>query len=173
MARQTTGRRDMLKIGAAGGLLAALPSRATADPENLVSATVSFGVWMMPLNRFPNASPATGNHHVQVPREVTVKEGAAVNFVIAGLHQVVIYADGTEPTAIDVNNTTVTTGTPANVLLIDDPTNRIYFGPDPSLFPRDRVEVVHFAKAGRYLVICGVRSHFVNDNMYGFVQVIP
>jgi plastocyanin len=31
--------------------------------------------------------------------------------------------------------------------------------------------VVHFSKPGTYLVICAIRSHFVNDGMYGFVVV--
>ena len=43
----------------------------------------------------------------------------------------------------------------------------------PNTFERDRVEVVHFANPGTYLVICGVRNHFVNDDMYGFVRVLP
>jgi uncharacterized cupredoxin-like copper-binding protein len=35
----------------------------------------------------------------------------------------------------------------------------------------DRVDVVHFPKHGRYLVICGVLPHF-QDGMYGWVKVI-
>ena len=71
------------------------------------------------------------------------------------------------------------------MVLIDDPTNRIYRGQDPSLQPlerasslkpvpeflQDRVEVVFFPKPGKYLVICGIRGHFVNDGMFGFVEV--
>jgi hypothetical protein len=91
---------------------------------------------------------------------------------------------GTQPEDIDVEATTTTTGpTPSPaVVLIDDAVNRLYRGPDPSLQPldwsgvafvQDRVEVVHFPKPGTYLVICGVRAHFVNDGMYGFVTVLP
>ena len=80
------------------------------------------------------------------------------------------------------------------VVLIDDPINRIYRGQDPSLQPlerspnateflQDRVEVVRFLEPGTYLVICGVRGHFLgtldqpppNPNpqppMFGFVTV--
>ncbi len=56
--------------------------------------------------------------------------------------------------------------------IINDPTRRVYRGPDPSLLPLDRVETVHFAKPGRYLVICGFLFHF-QDGMYGYVRVLP
>jgi len=32
---------------------------------------------------------------------------------------------------------------------------------------------VFFPKPGIYLVICGIRAHFVNDGMFGFVTVLP
>ena len=65
--------------------------------------------------------------------------------------------------------------------LINDPVDRLYAGLDPSTVnggpntPRnlqDRVEVVQFTRKGRHLVICGVQPHFVNDNMYGWVNVV-
>jgi hypothetical protein len=56
--------------------------------------------------------------------------------------------------------------------LINDPTNRVYRGLDPSLFPQDRVEVVTLSNPGRYLVTCGVLPHFL-DNMHGFINVLP
>lgn len=58
--------------------------------------------------------------------------------------------------------------------LIDDPNGRTYRGPDPRvLFPiLDRVEVVHFAEPGTYLVICGVLPHF-KEGMFGYVKVPP
>jgi hypothetical protein len=77
------------------------------------------------------------------------------------------------PDDIDADLTTFSTGMPADTVLIDDPTNRIYRGPDPTLFPRDRSEVVHFPNPGTYLVICGLHSHFVEDGMFGFVEVLP
>jgi len=54
--------------------------------------------------------------------------------------------------------------------LIDDPNNRVYRGPDPRTQSQGRVEVVSFKTPGTYLVICAVRPHFVNDNMFGFVK---
>ncbi len=42
---------------------------------------------------------------------------------------------------------------------------------------QDRVEVVRFPQAGRYLVICGVLPHFFDPAtgefiMYGYVRVL-
>jgi hypothetical protein len=165
-------------------LLTGLVSTATAQDSgiskhrpisgSLANATVSFGLWQTdpPLDRFPNNSPAARNQHDVLPNQARIQAGGAVNFVISGLHQVIVYGNGTQPTAINTNNTTPTTGTPAGVALINDPTNRIYRGLDPSLQARDRVEVVHFPNRGTYLVICGVRGHFVDDGMYGFVRVV-
>ena len=138
----------------------------------LSNATVSFGEWMTPVDRFPNVSLPTANHHELIPRVATIKAGGTVNFIIAGFHNINVYADGTQPE--DINTAlTVPVTQPPGPPLIDDPNNRIYRGLDPSLQPRDRVEVVHFANPGTYLVICGVFPHFVNDRMYGFVRVLP
>jgi hypothetical protein len=148
---------------------------ATALDGRLANATVSFGEWQTdpPLDRFPNSSPADRNEHQLIPGNVIIPAGGSINYLISGLHQPIVYEDGTQPEDIDVEKTTTTTGMPAGVLLIDDPANRIYRGVDPSLYPRDRSEVVHFPKAGIYLVICGVRDHFVNDGMFGYVTVFP
>jgi plastocyanin len=155
--------------------MALLAPMAMARDGTPTSATVSFGAWHTepPLDRFPNSSPADRNEHQLIPFNVTIEAGGTVNFIISGLHQVIVYDDGTRPDDIDTTLTTTTTGampSPA-VVLIDDPTHRLYRGLDPSLFPRDRVEVVYFPNPGVYLVICGVRNHFVNDGMFGFVKV--
>jgi hypothetical protein len=143
----------------------------------LASAVVSFGQWPTepPFNRYPNvaATPAQ-NVHILAPHEAKIKAGGSVMFVIAGLHQILVYDDGTQPGDIDVNSTLPTTGTPTGMPpLINDPRRRLYQGPDPSLLPRDRTEAVSFPRPGRYLVICGVRPHFVNDRMLGYVEVLP
>ncbi|MBA3440505.1 MAG: hypothetical protein H0T92_11610 [Pyrinomonadaceae bacterium] len=98
-----------------------------------------------------------------------------MNFIIAGLHQVLIYDDGTKPE--DINTSLIAPPPPPplpQVPLIADPNRRIYRGPDPRvLLPViDRVEVVHFAEPGTYLVICGVLPHF-QEGMYGYVKVLP
>jgi len=160
------------------------------------NATVSFGQWqtgpaagpppVLELDRFPNLSPAARNNHQLIPNEVTIKAGGSVNFIIGGFHQLIVYDEGTQPEDINVNIPTPPTTTRGpnpfpQAVLIDDPTHRIYRGLDPSLQPldlggasgRDRVEAVLFQNPGTYLVICGIRGHFVNDHMFGFVTVLP
>lgn len=139
------------------------------------TATVSFGAWKAggtpPLDRFPNVSPGPANHLHVTPFQANIRQGGTVNFDISGLHQVIVYAPGKRPEDVLFNITTPTTGTPAGVPLIADSVDRVYRGLDPSLLPRDRVEVVQFDERGLHLVICGVQSHFL-EGMYGFVRVV-
>jgi plastocyanin len=152
-------------------------SLATADDRHPTNATVSFGAWQTdpPLDRFPNFSSGARNQHQVIPDKVTIRAGDAVNFINSGLHQLIVYDNGTRPEDIALDNIIDGTGPqpPDPPALIDDPTNRIYRGPDPSQYPRDRIEVVYFPKPGTYLVICGVQDHFVEDRMFGFVTVHP
>jgi hypothetical protein len=151
-------------------------SSAMAIDGPLANATVSFGQWQSdpPLDRL-NANPAggVGNNHELIPNFVTIKAGGAVNFAIPGLHNVQVYDDGTEPA--DISTASPLPGAAGGI--INDANNRIYRGWDPNTVPnnfqRDRIEVVQFANPGTYLVICGVVNHFVNDQMYGFVRVLP
>ena len=150
-------------------------STAAAVPAGegpLSNATVSFGSWMTspPLDRFPNLSPITANHHELIPQVARIKAGGTVNFIIAGFHHVLVYDDGTQPG--DINASLTVPPTNGGPPLINDPDDRIYRGLDPSLQPTDRVEVVHFANPGTYLVICGVLPHF-QEGMRGFVKVVP
>lgn len=141
----------------------------TPDGHPLSNATVSWGSWMTspPLDRFPNLSPRTANHHELAPQLAEIKAGGTVNFIIAGFHLVLVYDDGTQPADIDTSMTIPPTNQPVPPL-INDPDRRIYRGLDPSTQSQDRVEVVHFANPGTYLVICGVLQ-----GMFGFVKVVP
>jgi plastocyanin len=140
------------------------------------NAVVNFGQWKTdpPLDRYPNAAlPPPTNNHQLLPARVTIKAGGSVSFIISGLHQILVYGPGVKPE--DINTTlptgAATTGVPLGVPLVNDPNNRIYRGPDPSLLTSlDRVESVHFPHPGRYLVICGVRAHFL-EGMFGYVVV--
>ena len=153
------------------GSLAFGASRRSTLGNPLANATVSFGAWMTPLDRFPNVSPIPANHHALMPNEVKIKAGGSVNFIISGFHHVLVYDDGTQPGDIRTNMVISPTNQPVPPL-IADPRNRIYRGLDPSTQPQDRVEVVHFEKPGTYLVICGVLPHF-QEGMFGYVTVLP
>lgn len=167
--------------------------RAEAQHESksdpLATASMSFGAWRTnvdpPTDRHvsPQSSPAV-NWHPVTPHHVMIKAGGTVSFVIAGLHQIAVYDNGIQPSDINAS-----LSAPDAPNLIDDPNGRLYRGlnPIPLRTPisvgtpptiqhvvlRDRVEVLHFANPGTYLVICTVRSHFVNDQMWGWVNVIP
>lgn len=171
-------RREFVASVIAGGLAA--PAMADEGHHHgkvegpLASATVSFGHWMQ-FDRFAGTggpNDRTLNGHQLIPHEVKIKEGGTVNFIIGGFHQVIVYGPGTKPE--DVNSgLTVPVGVPPGPPLINDPTNRVFRGVDPSRQPtQDRVEVVAFPKRGRYLVICGVQPHFADDKMFGYVRVV-
>src|ERR671910_636966 len=97
------------------------------------------------IQRWIGSPPALSNdrlrnEHQLIPNKVKIKAGGAVNFIISGLHQPVVYDDGIRPvdikTEVGVNTTTTTGPTPSPaVVLIDDPNHRIYRGQDPSLQP--------------------------------------
>jgi plastocyanin len=185
---QKTTRRNLLRAAAAGGAaaagigLAALPRGLAASPVTgehhahgqpglegkHSAATMTFGAWSSspPLDRFKVAPAPNRNVHVLQPNEVDIESGGTVNFIISGFHLVMVYDDGTEKA--DIVPTLDSTSTAPG--LIDQPANRLYRGFDPRLAPPDRVEVVHFAAPGRYLVICGVLPHF-NQGMLGYVNV--
>ena len=140
------------------------------------NAVINFGQWKTepPLDRYPNLPPSPPqNSHQLLPGAVQIRAGGSVTFIISGLHQIVVYGPDVAPEDINANALVFTTGVPAGVPLINDPNNRLYRGPDPSLMGTfDRVESVHFPSAGRYLVICGVRPHFI-DGMFGHIAVLP
>ncbi|HXV82818.1 MAG TPA: hypothetical protein VEG60_23385 [Candidatus Binatia bacterium] len=168
---------------------------AMAIDGPLANATVSFGQWdpndpdlENPPNAFPldrllaDPSMGRGNNHQLIPQIATIKEGGSVNFNISGGHVVAIYDDGTQPEDINLVNIEPAANCPTNAGgVLSDSNNRIYRG--PCFAPatnnattdqrRDGVEVVQFTKPGTYLVICARKNHFVNDNMFGFVRVLP
>ena len=198
-----TTRRSVL-LAAAGGLTAVMGSASKSEPQTpqdadshdhssrpisglLAEATVIFGQWPADstVNRMTVANPGNRNTHLIIPNEVTIQAGGTVNFVVAGVHQIVIYDDGTQKD--DIKSAL---GYPAPLAnLINDPARRIYVGLSPfgvpvdffgpgmpsaaiPVPPQDRTEAVVFPNPGRYLVICAVRGHFA-DGMFGFVRVLP
>src|SRR5262245_58880371 len=109
-------RRDLLAsvgIGSAAvlaGVAGVRPSARAQSDEHahhalsgpLANATVSFGAWpatgATPLDRtvLPTA-PIAPNIHQLLPGTVTIKAGGSVNFIVAGFHQIAVYAPGTKP----------------------------------------------------------------------------
>ena len=171
-------KRIKMSVFTVGALIAIASLAYAAGPrgrhgDRHENATVSFGAWMTTpaLDRFPNASPRTANHHELLPNEVTICAGGSVNFNIAGFHLVLVYDNGIQPGDIRTNMLIPPTNQPMPPL-INDPAGRIYRGLDPSTQLQDRVEVVHFSKPGTYLVMCGVLPHF-NEGMFGYVRVLP
>ena len=185
---------EQLGIGSAVLAAAGVAQAAQGDHEHkpltgpLASATVAFGAWPVgtvqaPRDRFTLPfAPQGANVHALLPQEVTIKEGGAVNFVLAGFHHVVVYAPGKDHDDVNQSVLLPIPMAPVTVGLIDDPQGRIYRGLDPrsispappaapNLLFQDRVEVVGFSTRGTYLVICAVNVHF-NDGMFGYVKVI-
>ncbi len=91
-----------------------------------------------------------------IPGTVVIDAGQTVKFGVYAGHRVAIYKDGVRPEDITVN--------PAAVFVLD-PTNRLALQAAPGN------PVLKFNVPGRYLVICAVRRHFVEANMYGWVIV--
>ena len=143
--------------------------RVTGDGA---TATVSFGAWPQGLDRLnPPMGPAP-NVHQLIPYVTTIKVGGTVNFIVAGLHNIAVYAPGTRPEDIDASLLIPIPGAPPNLpRLIDDPQNRVFRGAMPLPPVLDRTEVVQFPKRGLHLVICAVLPHF-EDRMWGWVRVV-
>lgn len=144
----------------------------------LAAATVSFGAWPASrdaeLDRLQTpVAPIAPNLHALVPNTATIRAGGTVNFIIAGFHQIVVYAPGKKPSDVDTSTLlALPPPIPPEVGLIDDPDKRIYRGLNPAELPQDRAEVVQFTRRGLHLVICSVNVHFA-DGMYGWVMVLP
>jgi hypothetical protein len=85
---------------------------AIAIDGPLATATVSFGAWQTdpPFDRtLPTLPPPstqgpndrTRNEHQLIPNAVEIKAGGAVNFIISGFHQILVYEEGTQPGDFD------------------------------------------------------------------------
>ena len=142
----------------------------------LANATVSFGAWPIRLSDRlippPQPAPPPPNVHQLLPYSVTIKAGGAVNFIVAGFHNIAVYGPGTTFESIDETILMPVPGAPVGFPpLVNDSRNRVFRGANPFTQPQDRVEVVHFGDPGTYLVICAFLPHF-NDKMHGWVKVV-
>ena len=210
---EPTTRRNLLKAAAMGGVTATGLTAVFASERNAAAqkpdrgsehahdnrpltgkranTVVSFGQWDVdpgdPFDRQPINSNRFRNIHLVLPFEAEVDAGGAVSFAISGVHQIVIYADGTEfedlRAAYIVAGSPVVAG-PGVPPLIEYSMGRVFRGLDPRALTyavpvtspptvnlnQDRIESVNFKEPGRYLVVCGVQPHFLED-MYGYVTV--
>ena len=142
----------------------------------LANVVVTFGAWMTTpaLDRFPNNSPRLANLHQVHPFNAKIKAGGSVTFNISGVHQILIYGEGTTLETITRKIIEATPGPPPFPGFIEDPNNRIYRGLDPRIFlpAQDRIEVVSLANPGTYLVVCGLVPHF-DEGMHAWIKVVP
>jgi hypothetical protein len=144
------------------GLLTSSALAQAPLPPGLLNVTVAFGAGL-------NTEGAA--NHVVIPDNFRVKEGGVVHLMVAGFHQIAVYQRGTQPEDI--------TDPGPSSQFIDDPNRRIHLGQSP-ITPeegfsnaRNRVESVAFTgRPGNYLLICNVRSHFL-EGMYAIVRVRP
>ena len=138
-------------------------------------------------------NPAFGSsaNRVLLPDEVHTTVGEQVEFVVSGFHEVAVYSvpDGTtRQQVIDDKNAFLDTtiNDPVYDRDIGDTANRVAIGPSPRDFDSAVVTrsdslgtTVAITEPSRYLVLCAIRSHFLDANaeanggMFGFIQVDP
>jgi len=117
-------------------------------------------------------------NHAILPKKIKVKQGGGVHFLVAGFHQVVMYHPETKRDDIVPGSETF-----INDPTTQDPTTQFYLGINPAGGPppgtpgttnhsnaRNRVESVAFTEPGTYLVICNIRTRFL-DGMFAVVKV--
>jgi hypothetical protein len=110
------------------------------------------------------------------PRRTTVviDRNGTVRFELPPtVHQVAIYRPGTEPEDIRTTAAFLTPGGQGcpPVPLINDPQNRLSVLGAQACAGGPTVLNYTFTLAGRHLVICTFLPHFVNVQMYGWVNV--
>ena len=193
-------RRHVLQAAAAGGVTvvglgaAALGAtepktghdgghgahQSAGDHDRRANHTVSFGNWTpstaAPFDRMgADPNDRFRNGHFLIPDPIRVHAGDTVSFIISGFHNLLVYGPNIQPPDIDRTKLLLAPGFPP---LINDDRFRVYRGLDPRAMPgnQDRVEVVAFNEAGRFLVMCGVLPHFFEAPrnefvMFGYVDV--
>jgi plastocyanin len=128
-------------------------------------------------------------NRTMLPSEVEVSAGDTIRFVGTGLHQVAVYTVATDVSRQDVTSdpdkyVDTSINGPFNDGNIGDTNNRVALGPNPRTVDRDVVNRndtlrwdLTINEPGRYLVICAIRSHFLdrdpgaNGGLFGFVTV--
>ena len=128
-------------------------------------------------------------NRTMLPSEVEVSAGDTIRFVPTGFHQVAVYRVDPEASRQDVTSdpdkyVDTSINGPFNDGDIGDPNNRVALGPSPRTVDREvlnRNDAMRWDltinEPGRYLVICAIRSHFLdadpgaNGGLFGFINV--
>jgi plastocyanin len=123
----------------------------------------------------PSGHDASGNGRDNlIPRTVVIDKGGTVTFKMgfSGVHQVAIYAPGTDPDSIRTTPQFLTSGGRGcpPVPLINDPQNRIAVVGTQACSGGSSTLTFTFKTAGKFLVICTFLPHF-QTGMYGWVEV--
>lgn len=143
------------------------------EKNQTAHVTVAFGAG---LNTAQPGNPA--NHHI-LPREIALRKDGVVTFMVAGFHQIIIFDQGVVQGQIAVPPTGlfIFDSAPPSSLPVHYQGLRPAGGPPPGIASttnpsnaQNRIESVSFSKTGDYLVICNVRTHFV-DGMWAIVKV--
>jgi plastocyanin len=107
-----------------------------------------------------------------VPRTVTIDRGGEVRFEIGPEHQVAIFEPGTTPGDIDATETVEDPALPGPLERIVYDQGRVALSPGPS---GSRITWTTpsgtFDAPGRYLMICTTNLHFLEADMYGWIEV--
>ena len=158
------------------------PAPATASTEarsdalnTPLAATMDFGIDTNG-SPFPPPSGHDASAHAKdnlVPRTVVIDRGGTVTFRMGPvpIHQVAIYAPGTEPR--DINTSILQPPPPPPcppAPLINDPNNRVAVLSAQICNGGSPAPTFTFMQPGRYFVICRLLPHF-NVGMYGWVMV--
>jgi plastocyanin len=169
-----------------------LPSAAWAQTETeLAREDVCLNPELVPDDQVVifGALNSNNQNRLLVPEEATINKGGTVTFqVLGGGHRIAIYpvskntfrgnivADCTSGscTIIDGDGNVVIEFLPT-AGVIDYAPGRLLFltgSPTNGALATGTTVQYRFPEDGLYLVICANRGHFVNDAMFGFVNVV-
>ena len=143
-------------------------SQSAAPP-----AEVQFGVPNVGTGIFPPGSHDQSAHanDTLVPHTVNIDLGQTVTYRTFGVHQVAIYAPGTNPQDINPAITNAPVAGCPPVPLIADPNNFItLLGPQPCAGGPVAPNYTP-TRRGKHLVICTFTPHFTEYQMWGWLNV--
>ena len=88
-----------------------------------------------------------------------------------GNHGVAVYAPGTDVEALQAAAAVAPPGPPSHFNIDTSEFDRLFAGPQGTGWTLTIVPGGTFSEPGRYLVVCTFRPHFVDLDMYGYVEV--